>query len=295
MTIAAGNHYLSPVLMSKFIPILIALLPALAQCRKNDDNKPQVQNQAVEVAGPLIETIAGHWSKDTVALQPSDWIHVEQADSLYIGGYHLIFEPAQGTFQPYYQDQEIRDSISARFGDAYQAARAIEHYLIDSLGMVRRDGDTLWIYPEQELQFRLVNKKGLSYCLENYDQQLHLFLIKIFFQRGSAYLMVNGKNGFASYLWGRPYLSPDSTMLMVINNDQKVQYSANGMQLFTLQGDSLTLQWSQGIENWGPMDLKWIGQDSLIIRREYIAYNESEEVYITDEVLLRLTTNSPPL
>jgi len=72
--------------------------------------------------------------------------------------------------------------------------------------------------------------------------------------------------------------------LLVASNDQRAQYSANGLQYFTIGGDSLTLQWELGLENWGPAAVQWIGTDTVLIKREYLTPVESDEVYITDVV-----------
>ncbi len=224
------------------------------------------------------------WGQQLFPSQPSTWQGVMANDSLNINGYTLSFISASGSFLPPYEDQKQRDSVARSYSLPYLKSLAVERYLEEKYDtLFTRTADTLTIFTPSK-DWQIVNSDSQRYSLVHYFVDPDYYLLQASYQSGQSFLLFNGLSGRLDYLWGRPYLSPDSSALLVASNDQRAQYSANGLQYFTISGDSLSLQWELGLENWGPAAVQWIGTDTVLIKREYLTPVESDEVYITDVV-----------
>ena len=265
--------------------VVIAYLLSACSCSNKDQNNSQADSLSTL---PQVVTLAESWMEQGLPQQPQQWHSLSARDTLSLGDHLLSFSVSRGSFPDYYDDQTIRDSVTIDYGDDLYKSLAWERYLqteYDSLFI--RTADTLKFTANSQHHWQLINSDSQRYSLEHYIDSLDLFLVKVHYSIGSSYLLLNNQNGKATYLWGRPYIKGDR--LVAINNDQRVQYGANGIQYFVMKGDTLEPAWSLGLSNWGPTALKWIGNDSLLIRREYITPRESEEVYISDEVMLIVT------
>ena len=269
--------------------VLLAYLLSACSCSKKDQDHTQADSLNL---APEVVTISELWMDEGLPQQPEKWYSLSARDTLSLGDYFLSFSVNQGKFPDYFQNQNIRDSINQSFEDELYRGLAWERYLekaYDSLFM--RIEDTLKVTADISRHWQLINSDSQRYLMEHYIDSLDLFLVKVHYQIGNSYLLLNNTNGQVTYLWGRPYFFEDR--VVTVNNDQRIQYGANGIQYFQMTGDSLALEWELGLSNWGPTAIKWVGKDSLLIRREYLTPRESDEVYIRDEVLLVITPRNP--
>lgn len=271
---------------------MVFLLLSWSCSRKKQPDQLSETNDSI----PMVHTIKVSWMDMGYPQQPPKWHSLSAFDTISLGNDLLSFRGAQATFSPYYPDHNKRDSIRHHFDNDFQASLAVERYLEQAYDtLFRRLSDTLRFTASDQDHWQLINSDSQRYCVEHYFEAQRLFLVKIFYQIGNSYTLINAHNGQVVYLWGRPYFSPEGRSLVSINNDQKIQYGANGIQFFDMAGDSLVQRWELGLSNWGPRALSWLAEDSLIIQREYPAPNESEEVYISDEVLLVLSSKDPAI
>ena len=279
---------------SLIIVVIFFVLFTAGSCSRKDrqDQFADKLNDSI----PVFSTIEADWMKQGYPQQPSKWHSISAFDTLSIGDFLLSFRRTQGDFSPYYSDHYKRDSVQYGHDNDFHKSMAVERYLeedYDSL-FVRR-GDTLQFLIGSGRHWQLINSDSQRYCLEHLFEAQSLFLVKVYYQIGNSYLLMDADNGEVTYLWGRPYFSPEGMHMAVINNDQKIQYGANGIQLFMVNQDTLELLWELGLGNWGPSELAWLTEDTIMLRREYLAPNESEEVYISDEVLLVLSAKTPAI
>ncbi len=268
----------------------------LLGCTGSDDSQDGLTNDTDTSQIVLREVpMNSAWKDQRFPSQPKHWTSIQAIDSMAINSDILLFQPVKTNFSSYHQDQFQRDSVSSKYPNIYHKALAIERYLEathDSTFF--RNSDTLTFTSDAVNHWYLVNSDSQKHCVESFLPEKQLFLIKTFYQSGTSYLLINGASGYAKKLWGLPYFSPGGTQLISINNDQKIQYSANGIQYFKCFEDSISLQWEQGINNWGPAKMRWISDDTLVIQREYLAPNESEEVYLSDAVQVVIFSKSHP-
>jgi hypothetical protein len=79
--------------------------------------------------------------------------------------------------------------------------------------------------------------------------------------------MTTGKK---TYILGQPFFSPDNKFIMAINCDIEAQYSGNGFQLFEIVNLEIRKVWEYNPTIWGPVDIKWIDNSTLISRNQLL-------------------------
>lgn len=276
--------------MARQTILLVTVLITILACSGKKDHDNDVENITDTISRSYnITSYSDGWDTLSYPRQPHSWFQIRRQETLSLEGYQLVFQEASVDFEPYYVDDEERKTASERYISPYEKALAVELYLRDkSESPFQRLGDTLSISNGQQPPWQLVNSPSQKYSVENYFPEKGLLLVKVFYKVGTSHLLVDVASGRSIYLWGQPYFSPQGDLMISINNDQQTQYGANGIQLFEIREDSLKPLWELGIANWGPLEAMWTDSQALLIKREYPADNESEEVYITDEVLLIL-------
>lgn len=82
-------------------------------------------------------------------------------------------------------------------------------------------------------------------------------------------LLINQHTGRRTRLWGRPVLAPDGTHLVTSNSDMEARYSPNGLQVWSLKSGIPLLRWNRVVNTWGPEEVRWLNDKTLIIRQYY--------------------------
>ena len=78
---------------------------------------------------------------------------------------------------------------------------------------------------------------------------------------------INIKNGSETYFWANPVLSPNKQSLVAFSCDLEAGFMPNGIQLYTINADTITQMLEKEIDNWGPEEVKWESDTSLVIKR----------------------------
>ncbi|WP_133274124.1 hypothetical protein [Hymenobacter radiodurans] len=82
-------------------------------------------------------------------------------------------------------------------------------------------------------------------------------------------LLINQHTGRRTQLWGRPVLAPDGTHLVAFNSDMEAGYSPNGLEVWSLESGIPMLRWNRVVNTWGPEEVRWLNDKTLIIRQYY--------------------------
>lgn len=64
---------------------------------------------------------------------------------------------------------------------------------------------------------------------------------------------------------GYPVLSPDARRILAYNADLTAQFTPNGLQYFSLEGNKWILKWELEINDWEPHGLKWENTSALVL------------------------------
>ncbi|SMB87323.1 hypothetical protein SAMN00120144_1539 [Hymenobacter roseosalivarius DSM 11622] len=82
-------------------------------------------------------------------------------------------------------------------------------------------------------------------------------------------LLINQHTGRRTRLWGRPVLAPNGTHLVTSNSDMEAHYSPNGLQVWSLEKGIPLLRWNRVVNTWGPEEVRWLNDQTLVIRQYY--------------------------
>jgi hypothetical protein len=78
---------------------------------------------------------------------------------------------------------------------------------------------------------------------------------------------INIKSGAETYFWDNPVLSPNKQNLIAFSCDLEAGFMPNGIQLYKINADTITQVFEKEIDNWGPEEVKWESDTSLVIKR----------------------------
>jgi len=78
---------------------------------------------------------------------------------------------------------------------------------------------------------------------------------------------INIKSGAETYFWDNPVLSPNKQNVITFSCDLEASFMPNGIQLYKINADTITQVFEKEIDNWGPEEVKWESDTSLVIKR----------------------------
>lgn len=218
---------------------------------------------------------------------------IEPTDTISIGNYMLYFSTTDSIpFPPYYTDQKIRDSFWRVFGNSHDAANAVENYLTKRLPEIFTADDstlTLQLVGGKKLILPKCDEEDMRcYCFEGYFPEIDYILLYVQYYEGSAYALVNRKNGIIRQIQGKPYFSDNYKSFITVNVDMEANYSFNGIEYYTFTADSVVQQFVLGITNWGPAKAKWIDDKNIVLLQERMIANPDTYYYATDYTQLTI-------
>ncbi len=149
------------------------------------------------------------------------------------------------------------DAIRALYHLANREGAALTLRLDNGRAITLRDsvGDT--VSSESAIRYRLV---GLRRELLAYEVEIALW-------EGSATLLIDVKTGHRTYTWGSPVVAPNGRRFAALSYDLAAQYDPNGVQIWRTDQDTLALEWSTTLKEWGPTDARWLDSTTIVVRR----------------------------
>jgi hypothetical protein len=101
--------------------------------------------------------------------------------------------------------------------------------------------------------------------------------VLVFYYESFGYVLVNQRNGAEVDVWNKPVVSPDHQFVLCGSLDIEAGFIPNGFQLWSVEKDSLKLQWEKQIENWGVEKIIWT-RDNYIWGEQMYRDNVSGEL-----------------
>jgi hypothetical protein len=195
-------------------------------------------------------------------------------DSLNTDYYTLLFYP-QDSFPAvkFYDDEDERNKLIDSNWNWHQKAMTIQKYLAEK----HKD---LFFLTDSTLVLKLENGKTKSYTLvdtikdesfafEQYFKNINYYLLRVQYNEGNAWMLVNRQNGFQKYIGGVPYISPNNQHILVLGADLEAGYNFNGIELYSVAKDSLNLEFSKETK-FGPNEANWISNDHFLLKRDLV-------------------------
>lgn len=205
----------------------------------------------------------------------ADGEFINESDTINVGGYALIFSPADSThLTDVFGDSPIRKDLVDSIGNSHERAMFLEkNYLSKKFSKYFSANDsilTLYLDSGNELHFPKWDRTDeVGYNFQNYFKEIDYYSLWVQYVEGGSIVLVNRKSGTKKYVIGEPYISPEAKRIVAINIDLWAGFSANGIELLSVMGDSLKTEFSLEIENWGPSGARWLSDDKLILEKEY--------------------------
>jgi hypothetical protein len=107
------------------------------------------------------------------------------------------------------------------------------------------------------------------------------------FMESSADFLISLKNGQKTMLWGNPKLSPDKTKVLSYSYDLQAGFINNGIQMYNFGiNGQLNKIYECEIKNWGPVEIKWESDTSILIKRAKLD-NEMQEHFDFKRMIIK--------
>jgi len=223
-------------------------------------------------------------------------IKLSQFDTLIEFETDLIFEiklTEQEDFEEYYLPKNIIDSFFNSFGNPYEEALAIEELKIsDNPNQVYKDSLGLHLLLNNGKWKTLIANPEIEefdHTLEYIFNQIPYYSVRVQWDEGNGYKLVNQNTGKVYILFGRPYLSPNKKYIATVSSDINAGFSFNGIQLFKINEDNLELIASYEPKKWGPVSLKWKNDEEIILKNETVDWDNLATDYLNFYSLLKIT------
>lgn len=160
----------------------------------------------------------------------------------------------------------------------------------------RPDSTTLCLVTEQgdTLTFRDSREKDdiLDYWkhyIINYLPEQNIWVLEIHGYEWTEWQLVNGNTGSIQQTIAAPAPSPDGSRLLCMKEDIDAGYIYNGIQIWILGDDVLTLEFEDIDVPWGPINGEWRGNHRIIFDK--LTYDYSVYEYVKEPGMLSLDEN----
>jgi hypothetical protein len=242
------------------------------------------------------DKIKGKKNKSKSGTQEEYIVRLSQYDTLIEFDSDISFdlklsEPID--IEEYYLPQNLIDSFFNTFGNQYEEALAIEDLKInahpnlaykDSTGLhlLLNNGKWKTLIPNYEIE-------EFDHTLEFVFIQIPYYSVRVQWDEGNGYKLINQNTGKVFSLFGRPYPSPNKKYLATVSSDINAGFSFNGIQLFKITEDNIELIASYEPKKWGPVSLMWKNDEEIILKNETVDWDNLATDYLNFYSLLKIS------
>ncbi|HEV7330184.1 MAG TPA: hypothetical protein VGN63_04020 [Flavisolibacter sp.] len=200
-----------------------------------------------------------------------DTLAISSSATIAPGAYTVTFSPADSMPLPdFLENQGVKISGGQRV-------------------YFHKTGPELWLYLSGGDSTMLHDRDVATYFFVAHLPLIDHYLIRVQYPEGNSYLLVSRRSGAQKDIWGFPFVSPSRRQLFVINSDVVAGHTPNGFQLLTRRGDSLHLEFSVLVRDWGPGAVRWLSDSSLLLQRLYPVHDTVRSRLHFRSVYSRLT------
>ncbi len=204
-----------------------------------------------------------------------------KSDTIKANDYTLIFSSTDSVVMAdIYGDGDLRHQMTDSIRNTHQRAMFIEKYLADKFKKCFKTTDNtliLFLQNGNELNFpKWDEEKGVGYNFVNYFQSIDYILLRVQWDEGNNWVLVNRKNGFTKNIIGEPYISPSTKKILTVNSTEP-GYGDSGIELLSITGDTLKSEF-EVLRNLGATGAKWI-TDNKVIVEEDVSDEGEKKVY----------------
>ncbi len=180
--------------------------------------------------------------------------------------------------------------------NSYECALYIErHELSDQSFFRRTDEKTIVLSLRNGEKIILENNNSeidtrASFAVLEYIAKMDSVVVLRQYYEGAAYLLINLSSGVQKKLRGYPAVSPDGRSIVVADQDLFAGYNDNIFQVYRIE-DEWRLEFEEEPTDWGPDQVKWIGNNCLSFIKVTVNSEHFEKrslpLYINETMILR--------
>jgi len=222
----------------------------------------------------LVASTLDSLKTDTISQMSVSAIQIRETDTVIASGHKLMFQATDSiAMTDIFGDAALRTQMTDTIDNWHQRAIFIEKYLGEKFKIYFSANDsTLILFLANNKQLQLPkwdNEQDAGYNFEHYFASIDYYLLHVQYGEGNGWMLVNRKNGFKKNIIGEPYISPDGKRILTVNSDLIAGYSENGIELFSISGDTLKTEFQLDVDSWGATGAKWLSDKKVIIEKEY--------------------------
>ena len=230
---------------------------------------------------------AQHETKNKPPAPNEKWFDPDQLDTtiVFSNGLKVTLYPSEVLdIEPYFIDQPILDSISAKHTNSHLMALAIEKHLLPGRqGFVIRDSSGLWLLlfnGQWKLLSPKPNTEETDHTFEHHFVEHGYYSIFTQWTEGGGFKLFSRATGIATPIYGRPYFSPSGEYVLSVSADIEAGYSANGFQLFRNCYGELKLLATYKSDIWGPYSAKWLNDSQFVMKNMALGFEKGQTEYL---------------
>lgn len=206
--------------------------------------------QLFPLAALLLAFSCSHDEKKSADLPPA-----VKFDTILIGKKAYMMETPKDTNYTFNEIDRYQESDSMALADNKEAYRK---------------GDTLFVKCDNG-EVKLVNNLKedgdyVAYRFLTFEPAINHFVIHCSFYEGSGVVIINRINGTRKEVLGIPAVSPDKKHFACGNCDLIARYDVSGLELYELQDSDYKSIGLREITNWGPEQMTWKNDTTLIVK-----------------------------
>lgn len=119
----------------------------------------------------------------------------------------------------------------------------------------------------------LAGEQTRRFLYRGLDARLHAFHVEAFFWEASGSLLIDAPTGEQTELWGAPVVAPGGQRFATASYDLDADYNPNGIQIWRVASRAPKLEWQQVLTTWGPSNVAWIDDSTLLVTAGFGARN----------------------
>jgi hypothetical protein len=220
----------------------ISLILLFFSCKSNSvDSKTKSSNEVVsdsipKIETPMIELIKGD-TIDTLMSENKIYYVTQISDDYY-------------------------DKANDKSLKTYKYPKDQEKIRINSDSIVIYAIDTTLVFRNEEGEENIAD-----FTFKGLIPQTQFAIIDGMFWEWTESYLVGINNGQVYSIFNAPAISPDLKFIVSYNADLVAMMMSNGLQILKYENDSISIDFELEFYDWGPEEVKWENDSSLLIKR----------------------------
>ncbi|MBI2723180.1 MAG: hypothetical protein HYX39_13485 [Bacteroidetes bacterium] len=134
---------------------------------------------------------------------------------------------------------------------------------------VTRKADSLFFKCDNGKIIKLVNDRGEDYTVflfVEYNHDINYYVVNQYQMESQNFILINKITGEPLKAISYPVVSPNANYFVCANSDLEAGFDVNGIEIYRKKNKAYQLAGLREFKDWGPDQLKWKNDTTLIIK-----------------------------